>query len=338
MLPVNNKGAGLNAGFPDVCLSLVPGGPFPFPNFSPNAMFFPFSATVVVSGLPVLTIVSTSPITMGDQMGSLHYTFMGPARHTVGNPRVLVNFFHVTTFICPRTGNAFNCMIGVQVLPSVTNVFVTYNGGVDGEARPAGGVMAADVDALIKALHACGSTSPVESGWLAPGVGYLRISTFSLDVPARVHTAVSALQEQGLESLVVDVRGNPGGELTAFLELAGDFLEPGSVLARAVDADGDEIVYRARHQNPWRMPLRILVDRGTASAAELFAGCLQWHGRAVVAGERTYGKGTALKLVPEPTTAEPVLAPAALMTLPGGEAIHAVGVTPDIEIVTSAPS
>ncbi|WP_438028299.1 S41 family peptidase [Sorangium sp. So ce233] len=321
----------MSAGFPDVCLSPV-FGLFPFPNMHPNGMMFPFSFNVWFSMMAALNIAAFAILTMGDQLGTLHWTFMGQGRHTFGNFRVFINFLPATTLLCPRVGNNFNCFIGIQVLPSVTNVFITYNAGSAESARPAGAPLLADLDALVASLHPCGSTSPVESASLAPGIGYVRIRHFSLDVPARVHTALSALEAEGLETLVLDLRDNPGGELTAFLELAGDFLEPGSVLGRAIDADGDEVVYRSNHRDPCRAPLWILVDRGTASAAELFAGCLQWHGRAIVAGERTYGKGTALKVAVDPAEGAQVLTPAAMVVLPGGESIQATGVRPDVAL------
>ncbi|WP_437946225.1 S41 family peptidase [Sorangium sp. So ce296] len=342
MLPPNNKAVGMSAGLPDVCLSPML-GPYPFFNFHPNATMFPFSPNVWFSMAPALNLASFSPITLGDQLGTLHPTFMGQGRHTFGYIKVIINGLPVTTHLSPRMGNNFNCPVGAQLLPSLNNSRVGYNAGSAEsagsarDARPAGVAHVADLDALVASLHPCGSASPVvDSAWIAPGVGYLRIHRFSLDVPARVHTALGALEAAGLETLALDLRGNPGGELTASLELAGDFLEPGSVLARAIDADGDEIVHRSSHRNPCRAPLWILVDAATASAAELFAGSLQWHGRAIVAGERTYGKGTALKVAVDPAERAPVLAPAAMMVLPGGEAIHGVGVRPDVELGSEA--
>ncbi|AUX30364.1 MULTISPECIES: S41 family peptidase [Sorangium] len=336
MLPANNKAVGLSAGFPDVCLSPVL-GLFPFPNFSPNGMKFPFSFNVWISMAAALHQGSFSPMTAGDQAGTLHPTFMGQARYTLGYFKILINYLPGTMLLCVRIGNNFNCILGIQVLPSAVNVFFAYNAASAGGALPAGAPLPADVDALVASIHPCGDASRVvDSAWIGPGIGYLRIRRFSLDVPARVHAALGALEAEGLETLVLDLRDNPGGELTAFRELAGDFLEPGSVVARAIDADGDEVVYRSSHRNPCRAPLWILVNRGTASAAELFAGCLQWHGRAIVAGERTYGKGTALKVAVDPAERAPVLAPAAMMVLPGGEAIHAVGVRPDVELGSEA--
>jgi carboxyl-terminal processing protease len=228
-------------------------------------------------------------------------------------------------------GNNFNCPLGLQVIPSLCNVFLSYNTG----QIAAGGSASAppDVDRLIASLDIAGNSgSPVEHRLLDDGVGYLRIRRFSLDVPSRVHTALAALRAEGISTLVLDLRDNPGGELTSALELAGDFLAPGSVIARAIDGDGDETVYRSSHAHPCELPLRILVDRGTASAAELFAGSLQWHGRARIVGETTFGKGTALSLRPNPGDRTPVLAAGAALTLPDGRPIHGVGIRPDSDL------
>jgi carboxyl-terminal processing protease len=104
-----------------------------------------------------------------------------------------------------------------------------------------------------------------------------------------------------MRELVIDLRDNPGGEMNAFVELAGDFLEPGSEVVTVIDEEGDETVRRSWQERPYRFPVTIHVNRGTASAAELFAGCLQAHGRAQVVGGETYGKrvGQAVAVGPD---------------------------------------
>ncbi|APR75971.1 Carboxyl-terminal protease [Minicystis rosea] len=333
MLPANNKGMGMSFGFPDVCLSPAL-GPFPFPNFSLNAMKVPFSPNVWFSMLPALNMASFSPVSLGDQLGTLHPTFMGQARHIFGNIRVLINFLPATSLLSPRIGNNFNCPLGAQVIPSLTNVFLTYNAGDGGVHRE--GAPALDVDAILSSLHPCSGDAPVEHAHFGDGIGYLRIRRFSLDVPSRVHTALASLLAEGLDTLVIDLRDNPGGELTAALELAGDFLPPGTVIARAIDADGDETVHRSRHASPHSMPLCILVDRNTASAAELVAGSLQFHRRAVIAGETTFGKGTALVVRPSPADRNPELAVGATFVLPDGRPIQGVGIEPDVPLAQHA--
>jgi carboxyl-terminal processing protease len=124
----------------------------------------------------------------------------------------------------------------------------------------------------------------------AEGVGLISIRVFSADVPARVFTAVKELEAQGMRALEIDLRDNPGGEAAAFIELAGDFLEPGSHVVTMVDGEGDETVYRSWQEQPYRMPVTVRVNQGTASAAELFAECLAARGRARVEGGPTYGK------------------------------------------------
>lgn len=132
-----------------------------------------------------------------------------------------------------------------------------------------------------------------------------------------------------MTSLLVDLRGNGGGELDSFVRLAGDFLEDGALIVTLVDSDGDEVERRARQSRDYAFPVALLVDAGTASAAELFAGCLQVHGRGIVVGERTYGKGEAQTVVPR-ADGTVVYASVVTLALPGGRSVQGVGVEPDL--------
>jgi carboxyl-terminal processing protease len=132
-----------------------------------------------------------------------------------------------------------------------------------------------------------------------------------------------------MEALVLDLRGNPGGEVSAFVQLAGDFLEPGSVIVTMTDVDGDNTVYRAQQPLPYEFPVALVVDRGTASAAELFAGSLKAHARATVVGERTYGKGGAQAVVASAEKGA-VYGTVASFTLPDGSTVQDVGVDADL--------
>ena len=96
---------------------------------------------------------------------------------------------------------------------------------------------------------------------MADGVGHIAIRVFSSGVPARVHGLVRRFEAEGMRALVLDLRGNPGGDVTALAELAGDFLEPGSEMVTVIDGEGDETTYRARGEGPYRFPLAVLVDR-----------------------------------------------------------------------------
>lgn len=136
-----------------------------------------------------------------------------------------------------------------------------------------------------------------------------------------------------MRSLVIDLRGCPGGELDAAKRLAEEFLDQGQEIATIVDGDGDAIVHHARRRGPHRMPLVVLVDGQTASAAELFAGALQANGRAVVVGERTYGKASAQAAVWAADGSGLHYATVARCLLPGGASLEDEGVSPDVRAV-----
>ena len=322
MLPASNAGVGMNVGFPDVCATPVGPVPvpIPYPNMAMNATAVPFAPNVLISFVPGLNMGAETPITLGDQAG-VESPFMGPGRYTLGNPIVMVDALPAINLLCPTTGNDFINALGAVMVPSITNVFYSRAGG----PHP-GAIDAAAMAALSAALA---EPAPVER--LSPdGVAFIAVPVFSSGVPARVYSAVSRWGADRVTAMILDLRGCPGGELVAALELAGDFLPDGSVLVTATDTDGDDTVYRARQERPYRFPLVVLVDRHTASAAEVFAGALQAHGRAVVVGERTYGKGTAQKLLPGGADLRACYATVATLTLPNGEPVEGRGITPDV--------
>ena len=132
-----------------------------------------------------------------------------------------------------------------------------------------------------------------------------------------------------MQSLIIDLRDNPGGDEDAFARLAEDFLSAGQFIGRSIEADGDEMRRVARHDAAYTMPLTLLVNSGTASAAELFAASMQDSGRARLIGTVTYGKALARKMVPDPDTGAPRWINAAYHTRADGSPIHGVGVQPD---------
>jgi carboxyl-terminal processing protease len=212
---------------------------------------------------------------------------------------------------------------GLTAVPDVTTVLLADAGaGLESESgRPT----LEGLRAMARSL-----SSPVlESTLLAGGVGYLSIRRFSSAVPTYVFQAVHTLIGGGMETLVIDLRGNLGGEVDAAIRLAADFLEPGDLIATIIDGDGDELDCRAHRSNAYSFPLALLVDAHTASAAELFAGSLKAHGRATVVGERTYGKGEAKMVVAAPP-GEPTYGTAATFRLPDGGLVQGVGVEPDV--------
>jgi carboxyl-terminal processing protease len=135
---------------------------------------------------------------------------------------------------------------------------------------------------------------------LRDGVGYVALAIFSEESAADLRRAIDSLRQAGMRTLLVDLRGDPGGLLDQGVAVAGLFLEPGQriVSMRGRTSDATRI-YDDRAAQPWpQLPVALLVDSNTASAAEIVAGALQDHDRAVVLGATTYGKGSAQNLFP----------------------------------------
>lgn len=123
------------------------------------------------------------------------------------------------------------------------------------------------------------------------GVGYLAILGFSHETPDEFQNAFARLREQGMRALIIDVRGNPGGVLSASVEIARRFIPEGVIVS--TEGRGRPTYYKAESDQAWYhgFPLVVLVDQGSASASEVLAGALQDHRAAVLVGAPTHGKG-----------------------------------------------
>jgi carboxyl-terminal processing protease len=132
---------------------------------------------------------------------------------------------------------------------------------------------------------------------IRPGVGYMHISGFQ---ETTEHEVQQALEEMGdLKGLVLDVRQNPGGLLSEGVGVADKFLKRGQVIVSHHGRSSPEKVYRASHGNGGKeYPIVVLVNRGTASAAEILAGAIQDHDRGLIVGESTFGKGLVQTVFP----------------------------------------
>lgn len=124
------------------------------------------------------------------------------------------------------------------------------------------------------------------------GVGYLRLSNFQKTTVAELERALWDLHRQGMRHLIVDVRGNPGGLLSAAVEVADRFLRDGRIVTTRGRNPRENFQYVAHPQNTWSVPLTVLIDGDSASASEIFAGAIADHQRGALVGETTYGKGS----------------------------------------------
>jgi carboxyl-terminal processing protease len=132
---------------------------------------------------------------------------------------------------------------------------------------------------------------------IRPGIGYMHISGFQETTD---HEVREALDEMGdLKGLILDLRQNPGGLLSEGVGVADQFLQKGQVIVSHHGRSSPEKVYRASHGNGGKdYPIVVLVNRGTASAAEIVAGAIQDHDRGLIAGETTFGKGLVQTVYP----------------------------------------
>ncbi len=132
---------------------------------------------------------------------------------------------------------------------------------------------------------------------IRPGIGYMHITNFQ---ETTEHEVATALDEFGdLKGLILDLRQNPGGLLSEGVGVADKFLRKGQVIVSHHGRSSPEKIYRAAHGNNGReYPLVVLVNRGTASAAEIVSGAIQDHDRGLIAGETTFGKGLVQTVYP----------------------------------------
>jgi carboxyl-terminal processing protease len=129
---------------------------------------------------------------------------------------------------------------------------------------------------------------------LRPGTGYVGLTGgFQSTSDEELREALNKLKNQGMRQVVLDMRGNPGGLLTQAIDVASEFLPRGQVVVSVKGRTEytDPIVYKSNGSDPEDVPLVILINRGTASASEIVAGAIQDHGRGLIVGETSFGKG-----------------------------------------------
>lgn len=171
----------------------------------------------------------------------------------------------------------------------------------------------------------------VESEMREDGVAYVGLNEFSSDASVKLRDAVEGMLEQEPKGLILDLRGNPGGWLRESVLVTGLFVEHDSLVLveRYKDAD-PRTHYTDNVPVAPDIPMVVLVDGGSASASEIVAGALQDHGRAVLIGEQTFGKGS-VQLPHELSNGAEMRVTVARWFTPNDRAIHGEGLAPDIE-------
>ncbi|WP_372718983.1 S41 family peptidase [Immundisolibacter sp.] len=187
----------------------------------------------------------------------------------------------------------------------------------------------------IKITRAVIKVNSVRSRQLEAGYGYLRVSQFQINTGRKLRSAVDALKDKNggkLKGLVLDLRNNPGGVLSAAVSVSDAFISDGLIVytegrgpeaAQKFSATAGDIVDG--------VPIVVLVNAGSASASEIVAGALQDNRRAIIMGEKTFGKGSVQTILPVRDDAALKLTTARYFT-PKGRSIQAEGILPDVPL------
>jgi carboxyl-terminal processing protease len=184
-----------------------------------------------------------------------------------------------------------------------------------------------DFDIQREVIH----VQSVRSHELPDGVGYIRIRQFQEQTAQDLEAAIDKLTKAGMKSLVLDLRNNPGGLLTAAVEVSEKFLEDGRLVVYTEGrVRNQNMRFTAHAKKPHaKIPMVVLVNQGSASASEIVAGALQDYGRAKVVGTQSFGKGSVQTIIPLSDGAGLRLTTAKYFT-PKGRSIQGKGITPDV--------
>ncbi|MBW9149257.1 S41 family peptidase [Clostridium sp. CM028] len=177
----------------------------------------------------------------------------------------------------------------------------------------------------------------VKGEMLEGTVGYIQLTMFDENTAKNFEKKLSELQEKGMKSLIVDVRGNPGGLLDQVVDLTSNFVPKGKVIVSTIDKNKRKTEDKSKGGLALGMPLTVLTDEGSASASEIFAGAIRDYKVGTLVGEKTFGKGivqrmfyrsvdgfddgTALKIT------------ISKYYTPSGENIHHIGIKPEVPVV-----
>lgn len=161
-------------------------------------------------------------------------------------------------------------------------------------------------------------------------IGYIRVSEFDEVTLEQFREAKAALESQGMASMLIDLRGNPGGNLSTVCDMLREIL-PEGLIVYTEERDGERTEYKCDGKTPWEKPLAVLINGASASASEIFAGAVQDYGIGQLVGTTTYGKGVVQQLFPMTDGTMVKLTIAEYFT-PKGRNIDGTGIVPDVEV------
>ena len=170
----------------------------------------------------------------------------------------------------------------------------------------------------------------VESEMLEGQTGYIYVSEFDLVTYEQFKAALRSLEEEGADSMIIDLRDNPGGDLDTVCDML-DLMLPEGTVVYTQDKNGNRTDYTSDEERQYKNPVCVLVNGGSASASEIFAGAMQDFKAATIVGETSFGKGIVQQIIDLKDGTLLKLTVSEYYT-PSGRSIHKKGITPDVKV------
>jgi len=170
----------------------------------------------------------------------------------------------------------------------------------------------------------------VDHKMLDNNIGYISVAQFDSVTYAQFLDAYKALETDGMQGLVIDIRSNPGGSLDTVVNMLDEIL-PDGMIVYTVDKDGKKVEYKGKNTEEIKVPLAVLVNGDSASASEIFAGAVQDYGVGTIVGTTTFGKGI-VQTIKQLTDGSAVKFTISKYFTPKGQEIQGKGVTPDVVV------
>ncbi len=174
-------------------------------------------------------------------------------------------------------------------------------------------------------------TPTVEFELMDNGIGYIYISEFDNVTVEQFNNALDSLETQGMQSLIIDVRDNPGGDYATVVAMS-DRVLPEGIIISTKDKNGNEKKEMSDEEHQLTLPMVVLINGNTASAAELFSGAISDYGLATLVGETSYGKGVVQSIFRLPDNSGMKFTTEKYY-IPSGRCVDGVGLKPDIEVI-----
>ncbi|AWI07236.1 S41 family peptidase [Clostridium drakei] len=171
----------------------------------------------------------------------------------------------------------------------------------------------------------------VKGEMLDKNIGYIQISMFDENTAKNLQSKLSELQGKGMKSLIIDLRGNPGGLLNECVDMVSNFLPKDKVIVSTIDKYKNKKEYKSSGGNFVGLPLTVLTNGGSASASEIFSGAIRDYKIGTLVGEKTFGKGVVQTML-DTGDGTALKVTVSKYYTPNGENIHHVGIKPDVPV------